>query len=128
MILEFFKYAVVGFSGIFVNIFYLYTLTESLQVYYLISEVFAFAIATLSNFTFNKVWTFKEKMNTAFFTKGAKFFVVASFALMVNLFLLGFFTEVWGIYYLFSQIITSGFTLLINFFGNKFWTFQYQKK
>ncbi|MCR4327040.1 MAG: GtrA family protein [Nanoarchaeota archaeon] len=123
-IVEFFKYAIVGFSGIFVNLFYLYTLTESLQFYYLTSEVFAFAVATLSNFVFNKVWTFKEKMKTYFFVKGAKFFLVASIALVVNLSFLWFFTEALGVYYILSQILASGFTLIVNFLGNKFWTFR----
>lgn len=121
---EFFRYAVVGASGIFVNIFYLYTLTESLGIYYLLSEIFAFSIATFSNFIFNKIWTFRENMNYRFVMKGIKFFVVAGVALVVNLFFLWFFTEVMGIYYLFSQILASGFTLIVNFTGNKLWTFR----
>ena len=63
-------------------------------------------------------------MNYRFVMKGIKFFVVAGVALVVNLFFLWFFTEVMGIYYLFSQILASGFTLIVNFTGNKLWTFR----
>ncbi len=121
---EFFKYAIVGASGILVNLFFLYTLTESVRVYYLFSEIFAFLVATLSNFAFNKVWTFKEHMRENFVLKGIKFFLVAGFSLIVNLFFLWFFTEFAGIYYLLSQVLASGFTLLTNFTGNKLWTFR----
>ncbi len=121
---EFFKYAIVGASGILVNLFFLYTLTESVRVYYLFSEIFAFLVATLSNFAFNKVWTFKEHMRENFVLKGIKFFLVAGFSLIVNLFFLWFFTEFAGIYYLLSQVLASGFTLVTNFTGNKLWTFR----
>jgi len=121
---EFLKYSFVGASGIFVNLFYLYTLTESLNIYYLVSEVFAFLIATFSNFIFNKIWTFRESMNYKFAKRGIKFFIIAGIALVVNLFFLWFFTEIMGIYYILSQILSSGFTLVVNFMGNKFWTFS----
>jgi dolichol-phosphate mannosyltransferase len=121
---EFIKYALIGFSGIFVNLFFLYILTQFLHVYYLISEIFAFSIATMSNFTMNKLWTFRERLNDQFVSKGSKFFIVAGAALIVNIFFLWFFTEVTGIYYILSQILSSAFTLLTNFSGNKLWTFR----
>ncbi len=121
---EFLKYAAVGASGILVNLFFLYTLTESLHIYYLISEVFAFAVATMSNYVFNKFWTFKEHMKYKFVSKGIKFFVIAGIALLVNIFFLWFFTQAAGIYYLISQILASAFTLVTNFTGNKLWTFK----
>ena len=123
-ITEFLKYALVGFIGIFVNILFLYIFTEFFQVYYLISAVFSFIIATFHNFILNKIWTFKENFREKLFIKGGKFFAVAGISLLANIFLLYFFTEVIGIYYLFSQILTSGFTFIINFSGNKFWTFK----
>jgi len=124
LIYEFFKYAVVGASGIFVNLFFLYTLTEFFNVYYIASEVFAFTLATFSNFSINKVWTFKENIRHKFVLKGGKFFVVAGFSLLVNIFFLYAFTEVFQIYYITSQILASGFTLITNYTGNKFWTFR----
>lgn len=123
-LIEFLKYAAVGFSGVFVNLFFLYTLTESFHIYYLVSEIFAFTIATFWNFVINKVWTFREGIKDRFIVKGTKFFTVAGVALLVNIFFLWFFTAVAGIYYLLSQILASAFTLMTNFSGNKFWTFR----
>jgi len=123
-IVEFLKYALVGFSGIFVNLLFLYFLTDVAGIYYLISSVFSFGIATFHNFILNKIWTFKENFREKIFIKSGKFFAVAGVSLLVNIFFLYFFTEIMGIYYLFSQILASGFTLVTNFSGNKFWTFK----
>ncbi|OGJ12200.1 hypothetical protein A3K62_00675 [Candidatus Pacearchaeota archaeon RBG_16_35_8] len=123
-LIEFLKYASVGFSGIFVNLLFLWFFTEVLYIYYLVSAIFSFFIATLSNFLLNKVWTFRENVNHKFLAKGIKFFAVAFFSLFVNIFFLWFFTEIVGIYYLISQVLASGFTLISNFTGNKLWTFK----
>ena len=123
---EFFKYAVVGASGLLVNLFFLGFFTEIFGMHYLVSEVFAFFIATSSNFVLNKTWTFRERIRNEFSLKGIKFFTVACFSLLINLFFLWFFTEVAGIYYLLSQVLAAGFTLMSNFAGNKLWTFNFR--
>jgi dolichol-phosphate mannosyltransferase len=123
-ITEFLKYALIGFSGIFVNLLFLYFLTDVAGIYYLVSSVFSFSIATTWNYFFNKIWTFKENLKEEFGEKYFKFFVVSLFALGVNTLGMYFFTEIVGFYYLFSQVLTAGFTLIVNFSGNKFWTFR----
>ncbi len=121
---EFLKYALIGFSGIFVNLLFLYFLTDIAKIYYLISSIFSFSIATTWNYFFNKIWTFEENLKDEFKKKYFKFFVVSIFALGINTLGMYIFTEIGGIYYLFSQILTAGFTLIVNYTGNKFWTFK----
>ncbi len=123
-IYQFLRYALVGISGVIVNLLFLYIFTEFFHVYYVLSEVFAFTIATLNNFLINKVWTFKENVRDKLFSKGTKFFMISGISLIVNTFFLYFFTDVLGIYYIYSQILASCFTLITNFTGNKFWTFK----
>ncbi|HIH51947.1 hypothetical protein COT60_01245 [Candidatus Pacearchaeota archaeon CG09_land_8_20_14_0_10_30_9] len=121
---QFFKYALVGFSGIFVNLFFLYFFTEFFKIYYLVSSIFSFGIATFSNFFINKIWTFREKLSEKIFAKGTKFLIVAGISLLVNTFFLYLFTDLLDVYYIISQILASGFTLITNFIGNRFWTFR----
>lgn len=121
---EFFKFASVGFIGTIINLIILYFFTETLGVYYLFSAVISFIIAMTSNFILNKVWTFKEKIKLEVSKKYVKFILVSVTALMVNLFFLYIFTEFFGIYYMISQIIAIGLALIINFLGNKIWTFS----
>jgi len=121
---EFIRFAFVGLAGTFINIIILYSLTENFKIYYIISAILAFIIAVTFNFIFNKIWTFNEKIYNKVAKKYASFFLVSSSALLVNIFFLYIFTEFLGIYYIISQIIAIGISLMINFIGNKIWTFR----
>jgi len=121
---QFFKFSVVGLSGTIVNLLVLYSLTEFAGTYYLLSAFFAFIVAVINNFIWNKVWTFKEKAHYKAIVKFGKFLFVSVVALGVNLAFLYLFTDVFGIYYLVSQVFSILISLIINFFGNKFWTFR----
>src|SRR3989344_967738 len=124
IMLEFFKFCLVGLIGTFINIFILYILTEYFYLYYIISALFAFIVAVTANFIFNKIWTFGEKIHERMLKKYVHFFLVSLTALSVNLFFLYIFTEFLGIYYIVSQIMAIGIALMVNFIGNKIWTFH----
>ena len=121
---EFFKFALVGLIGTAINIVILYYFTEFLNMYYLASATLAFLVAVTSNFILNKIWTFKEKIHHEAAVKYSKFFIVSIVALVFNLFFLYILTEFFQIYYIVSQIIAIGLALIINFLGNKIWTFN----
>ncbi len=55
---QFLAYCVVGASGVVVNLGILITLTEYFDVYYLVSGAIAFIVSVITNFIFNKIWTF----------------------------------------------------------------------
>ncbi|MEX0920395.1 MAG: glycosyltransferase family 2 protein [Candidatus Pacearchaeota archaeon] len=120
---EFFKFALVGISGIFVNLVVLYYLTEYIGFWYMVSAVFAFILATTTNFLLNKIWTFKEKIRLEIGRKYLQFGLVSVSALAINLVFLYLFTELLGIYYLVSQVLAIGIAFFVNFIGNKIWTF-----
>jgi len=124
VILEFFKFAFVGLIGTFVNIIMLYLLTEGIGVYYMLSAVISFIFAMTSNFILNKIWTFNERIRLGVGKKYIQFSLVSIVALIVNLFFLYLLTEVFGVYYIISQVLAIGITLIINFLGNKIWTFS----
>ncbi|MFH1311011.1 MAG: glycosyltransferase family 2 protein [Nanoarchaeota archaeon] len=124
VIKEFFKFAFIGGIGTLFNIVILYLLTEKVGIYYMFSAVISFIIAMTSNFILNKIWTFKENIKLNVGKKYVQFGLVSISALLVNLFFLYIFTEVLGIYYIISQILAIGMALIINFFGNKIWTFS----
>jgi dolichol-phosphate mannosyltransferase len=124
LIFQFFKFGVVGAIGTVINLIVLYSFTEYLGIYYMISAIAAFVVAATSNFIFNKIWTFREVLAESIIKKYVKFFIVSVIALVVNLLLLYTFTEFLGLYYIISQIIAIIITFLINFAGNKIWTFS----
>ena len=124
VIKEFFKFAAVGLIGTFINIIILYLLTENFGIYYMFSAIVSFIVAMTNNFILNKIWTFKESIGINVGKKYMQFSLVSITALLVNLFFLYLFTEVFRIYYIISQILAIGIALIINFFGNKIWTFS----
>jgi len=124
VIKEFVKFGVVGGIGTLVNLAILYLLTEKAGVYYMISAILSFIVAMSSNFILNKLWTFKENIKLEIGKKYLQFGLVSFSALLVNLFFLYIFTEVLGIYYIISQVLAIGIALIINFLGNKIWTFS----
>lgn len=121
---EFFKYAIVGFTGAILNLFFLYFFTSVIGIYYLLSATFSFIIAVTNNYFLNKVWTFKESLREKVFVKWSKFLLISLLGLSVNLAFLYLFTSVFGIYYLVSQIFAIILATVVNFLGNKFWTFK----
>ena len=124
IISEFFKFCTVGILGTGVNLLVLYFLTERLEIYYLISATFSFIIALSFNFLLNKVWTFKENMTYRLRGKYFRFFTVSLLAFCVNIFFLYIFKEIFNIHYLISQAVAIAIAFMINFIGNKIWTFH----
>ena len=124
IILQFFKFACVGLIGTFINIYILYIFTEYFNIYYIFSALVAFFVAVTANFFLNKIWTFQEKIYEKITLKYVHFFSVSLFALSVNIIFLFIFTEFFSIYYIVSQIMAIGISLIINFLGNKIWTFH----
>jgi len=121
---EFVKFGVVGGMGTLINIAVLYLLTEKFGLYYMVSAVFSFMIAISHNFVLNKAWTFKENVKEEIGKKYFQFVFANVLVLIVNLSLLYFFTEFFGLYYIFSQLLATFITLFLNFFINKAWTFS----
>jgi len=120
---QFIKFSIVGGVGTLINIAILYILTEFFNIYYLISAIFAFIVALTNNFILNKIWTFEEKLKEGALRKYIKFFTISVIALTVNLSFLYIFVEYFKIWYIFAQFLAILITLIINFSGNKLWTF-----
>ena len=66
----------------------------------------------------------KNPFNRFLTKKYSKFFIVSITAAISNLFFLYVFTEFIGLWYMISQLIAIAITLMINFIGNKLWTFK----
>ena len=73
---------------------------------------------------------FLRNLVSYFFYKKEIFFQFLKFALVgltgtfINIIILYILTEYFKIYYVISEIIAIGFTLITNFIGNKIWTFR----
>jgi putative flippase GtrA len=121
---EFVRFSIVGVINTLVNLIVLFVLTEFFGVYYLISAIFAFLAAVTNSFILNKTWTFRYNSKDSIHIKYIQFLVVSILAFIVNMIVLYSFTEYFHFHYMISQIIGIGLNLVINFLGNKLWTFK----
>jgi dolichol-phosphate mannosyltransferase len=119
------KFALVGLSGILVNMGFLYLLSELLHIYYLIASIIAIEISIISNFFLNDLWTWSDRKKKKLFNRLYQYHIsVGLTAIFVNWLLLFILTEVFGIYYLISNLIGIGCGTLFNYILNDVWTFK----
>ncbi len=121
---EFLKFSVVGAMNTIIHLLVLYVLTEFFSIWYILSSLFAFLVAVTNSFILNTLWTFRKDIRYKTTKKYSKFFIVSITAAISNLFFLYVFTEFIGLWYMISQLIAIAITLMINFIGNKLWTFK----
>ncbi|HET9029366.1 MAG TPA: GtrA family protein [Candidatus Aquilonibacter sp.] len=123
---QFVKFAIVGLSGFLVN-FIVFTLLQRVDPshaeplhYYVLYSV-AFLSGGVSNYWFNRVWTFRSTGHAVH--EGAKFMTVSVIALIVGWIVsaivapsLGHGHKTW--------FIATVAGIFVNFFVNKYWTFK----
>lgn len=124
LFIKFIKFAIVGAIGTFFNLAILFLFTDIFNVYYIISEIFAFYISVLNNYFLNKVWTFKEDIRDMVVIKHTKYVVVNLIALLVNLSILYTLVEFFNFWYILAEFFAIVCAFLVNFVGNLLWTFR----
>jgi dolichol-phosphate mannosyltransferase len=121
------KFALVGLSGVGVNIGILYWLTESAGLFYLASAAIAIEASIISNFSLNNYFTFADRRAPGikgFFRQLGKFNLVSLLGLAINAAVLVLFTETFGVYYIFSQLFGIAMATAWNYLGDIWWTWK----
>ncbi len=106
------RFAVVGASGILVNMGILWYLTEVIGIYYLLSGIIAIETSIITNFLLNDMWTFKDNKKGKWSSRIGMFHMVSISGMLINLSILYILTTVFGVYYLISNFfgILGAFT------------------
>jgi dolichol-phosphate mannosyltransferase len=120
---KFFKYGFGGGLAFLVTFVLTYLLTEKFHIFYLMSAIIGYLSGFLINFTLQAFITFKTKTEV-YFQRFLKFCFFQIIGLAFYSFLLAFFTEVLSIYYLYSLILSSGLTYILNFYLAKTFVFN----
>jgi dolichol-phosphate mannosyltransferase len=124
---RFLKFCVVGASGTFVYLGLLALFTETAGLFYVLSAALAYEISIVNNFTWNELWTFRDKRASAggsILIRALKFNLVSLIGLGIHEAVLTFFTEVTGLFYILSAIIAIFCAVIWNFFANVKWTWR----
>ncbi len=124
---RFAKFCLAGSNGVLVNLGLLALLTEVFGLFYVLSAAIAIEASIINNFTWNELWTFRDRRTSTSSPIGVrlvKFNLISLVGLGIQIGLLLLFTEVVGLYYMFSQIIGIIIATAFNFVFNKWWTWQ----
>jgi len=122
-LVKFLKYGIGGGLAFIITFSLTYFLTEKIKTYYLFSAILGYFAGFLVNFIFQAFITFKTKTEL-YFQRFLKFIFFQIIGLAFYSFLLAFFTEVLNIYYLYSLILSSVLTYILNFYLAKNFVFS----
>ena len=117
---ELVKFCVVGASGYLVNLG-VYTVLVRAGLHYLPAAVASFAVAVANNYTWNRLWTFRQSRG-GLYDQGVRFLTVSLFSLGANLVILH------GLVALHADKLAAQAVAIVlvtpfNFLGSKLWAF-----
>ena len=118
--LQFLAFCAVGAVGALVNLVAYVGLVTVVHVAPLVAATTAFCLGVVHNYLANRWLTFRSHRR-GFASQGARFAVVALFALSVNLVVLALLLPVIGT--VDAQVIAICVATPVNFLGNKRWSF-----
>ena len=126
-LLRFLKFCLVGASGVLVNMGLLWLLTEVAGLFYLLSAAISIETSIISNFILNDYFTFRDRRSPtakSFFNRLLKFNLMSLAGLGLNMGVLWLLTEVFGLYYLLSNLCGIAVATLWNYLANTWWTWK----
>jgi dolichol-phosphate mannosyltransferase len=116
------KFATVGASGYVVNLSVFAALVEGAGIHYLVAAVCSFLVAVTNNYTWNRLWTFRDQRGHVAY-QGMRFLVVSVVALGANLAFLEALVSA-GLDKIPAQATAIVLVTPLNFVGNKLWSFR----
>ena len=121
------RFAVVGCTGIVVNMGLLWILTSWAGIYYLVSSIVAIEVSILNNFVWNDRWTFGRGVGYRDRSPAQRigiFHVVSAGGAIINWLTLLVLTQGAGIFYLVSNLIGILIAFIWNYFLNRHITWK----
>ena len=123
-LIQLFRYTFVGGVAYVVDFGLLYSLTEFLNLHYLISAAISFILGLITNYILSIAWVFsKRKLNS----KPLEFVIFTSVGIIglgLNELFIWFFTEWVHFHYLVSKLVSTVFVYLWNFVARKYILFR----
>jgi putative flippase GtrA len=117
------RFCVVGASGYVVNLAVFAALVRGADVHYVPAAVCSFLVAVTNNYTWNRLWTFREHRGHIGI-QGMRFFLVSLAALGANLVVLHLLIAYGNLGKLPAQAVAIVLVTPLNFVGNKLWSFR----
>jgi putative flippase GtrA len=114
---------------LYLNQEYLFRAIEPPETRLHISLSLAIFVATLSNYLWNRLWTWRdriEKVRQGFFIQMGQYFVASAIAILIQYALTILFSHV--IYYLIANVLSIIVAAVFTYFVNDIWTFAIRRR
>ncbi|MGC1403312.1 MAG: GtrA family protein [Thermodesulfobacteriota bacterium] len=123
---QFIRFALVGGSGVFVNLAVYSASIYLMHFHYLLAATLSFMVAMTNNFILNLRWTFKthNKGIRAIRDQYLRYAMVTLVSYAINMAALWLLVDHWHWHKIPAQLAAIGITTLSNFLGSKLWAFK----
>ena len=118
-LLQFFRYGFVGGIAAVVNIGMLYVFTDLFHIYYIVSNILAFLLGLITNYILSKKFVFSSEVNISAIKEFIIYSIIGVFGLGFDTIFLWLFTDMVGIYYLASKLLSTASVFIWNFWARK---------
>jgi putative flippase GtrA len=137
--IRFYKFITVGLIGAVIDFGIMNILTNIFSASLTLAGSISFICAVVSNFIWNRHWTYPDSRSRPFIKQMAMFFIVNFVGIAIRIPILRFveppvlkLLQGMGVYFLSSNFIAKNITLAIamgvvmlwNFFVNRYWTYN----
>lgn len=112
---EAFQYGIVGGLSTILDAGVLYALTTAVGINYLVSSVFSFLLATVLNYILSTQWVFSYRRVQNRVHEFGYYLIITAGVLALNTVLMWSLTDLVGLYFMVSKLITIFFTFGLNF-------------
>jgi len=93
--------------------------TEIFHIYYLVSTAIAFVVGFIVNYVLSVKWVFLQRKLSNKNQERSVFLMIALVGLGLTEFCMWFFTDIVGVYYIYSKLLTTGTVFIWNFGAKK---------
>lgn len=120
---QFFRFCGVGAINTVVSLIIIFILSEVFNTHFITANIFGYLIGVILGFVLHKTLTFKDT-STKTKKQFIQFISVFFATYVLQLAALTLFINILGIFEFAAQILAAGVYTLLNFMGNRFFTFK----
>ena len=116
------RFSIVGVGNTLVN-WSIFIILNAFGVYYIISNIIAYIIATINSYIWNSLWVFKYGQGLNINTS-VKFFILNLVGLTVNTAIMYILVDILNFNKFMALVLASVFVVIMNYTINKLWVFK----
>ena len=116
------RFSIVGVGNTLVN-WSIFIILNAFGVYYIISNIIAYTIATVNSYIWNSLWVFKYGQGLNINTS-VKFFILNLVGLTVNTTIMYILVDILNFNKFIALVLASVVVVIMNYTINKLWVFK----